>query len=368
MTDTRALGDYFERYSQASFGDEPNYVAVCAAVAHSPEVLALVAAHPARSHQPNMLLAAVHDLLLAGVEHPLATFYWPESGRSVSGSGTAGTGGVGAAFVDFVLANAEGVNERLATRFTQTNEAGRAALLAPLLDAASRSGTVGSLAWIDLGASAGLNLNLDRFRLDYRQGGAEGSGADGRTLTIGPADEDPMITATVRAGFDRVTAQCPTIGWRCGVDRSPLDVTDPADARWLRACLWPSANERRDRLDRAIRVFEAHPPTLLAADAADGLAQAISQAPADSHVVVSTTWVWYYLDEPTRSAVTAIMADAGRPVTWVLLEGQGVVDRLPASEPAPVEAASVLGVVTFPDATAVQLGWAHPHGAWLSLG
>ena len=61
----------------------------------------------------------------------------------------------------------------LGTRRIQTNDCGRSALIAPALTwAASRHPA--PLALVDVGASAGLNLLLDRFRIDYGAYGATG--------------------------------------------------------------------------------------------------------------------------------------------------------------------------------------------------
>ena len=53
----------------------PIYDRVSRTVAASDEVLSLVREAPPRSHQPNVLLAAVHYLLLGGLDHPLAAVY-----------------------------------------------------------------------------------------------------------------------------------------------------------------------------------------------------------------------------------------------------------------------------------------------------
>jgi Uncharacterized protein conserved in bacteria (DUF2332) len=42
-------------------------------------------------------------------------------------------------------------------------------------------------------------------------------------------------------------AGLPTVVWRAGLDLNPLDVTDPADLRWLGALVWPEHTHRRAR-------------------------------------------------------------------------------------------------------------------------
>src|SRR5436190_361975 len=77
-------------------------------------------------------------------------------------------------------------------------------------------------------ASAGLNLGCDRYLLDYGPAG-----------TSGPADAAVRIECTVRGGRPPIAPRLPEIAARLGLDRSPIDLTDERDARWMLACIWP---------------------------------------------------------------------------------------------------------------------------------
>ena len=56
-------------------GYSPIYDRICRTVAESDEVLDLVSEAPPRRHNPVLLLAAVHYLVLGGLDHPLAAVY-----------------------------------------------------------------------------------------------------------------------------------------------------------------------------------------------------------------------------------------------------------------------------------------------------
>jgi Uncharacterized protein conserved in bacteria (DUF2332) len=60
-------------------GYSPLYDHICRTVAESDAVLDLVTEAPPEGHNPVLLLAAVHHLLLGGLEHPLAAVYAGES-------------------------------------------------------------------------------------------------------------------------------------------------------------------------------------------------------------------------------------------------------------------------------------------------
>src|SRR5262245_66496234 len=75
-----ALADVWTWYADNVFSDySPLYARISRAVAASDDVLALLAYAPPQSHQPNLLLAAAHYVLLGGLAHQLAAIYAGES-------------------------------------------------------------------------------------------------------------------------------------------------------------------------------------------------------------------------------------------------------------------------------------------------
>src|SRR4029453_15413530 len=92
-------------------GYSPLYDQICRTVAESDAVLALVSEAPRRGHNPLLLLAAVHFLLLGGLDHPLAAVYAGESDADP-----------GPLFVDLCLQERGAVPHLLATRPVTTNE------------------------------------------------------------------------------------------------------------------------------------------------------------------------------------------------------------------------------------------------------
>ena len=350
-----AAGAAAERLSQAwrDFAEtecgsySPLYAAICHSVAGDPEILALAAAAPPGGQQPNVLLAAVHDLILSGVGHPLADVY----------AGRADPGRAPALFRELCLSQRHDIARMLASRHTQTNEPGRAALLAIGLAAAADSAgePVGLL---DAGCSAGLNLLIDRYRFDY-----------GRAGSVGPADSPVTISCELR-GTAPVPSRLPAIAARLGIDRSPVDVTQADDARWLLACVWPDTG-RLARTAAAIELARQHPPDVIRGDMVADLDAALDTFDPFLPVVVVTTSACGYLSVRQRHAFLAVLQRRARrqPLAWLSVDQPGVIDLVPA---APVisqagGAASVMGLVTFDTGTAAgrSLGPCHIHGAWL---
>ena len=63
-----------------------------------------------------------------------------------------------------------------------------------------------------------------------------------------------MVLEVTTRGAVPVPDAMPAIGGRLGIDRTPIDVTDPIEARWLEACVWPDQADRFHRLRAAIEL------------------------------------------------------------------------------------------------------------------
>jgi len=297
-------------------GVSPAYERLALAVSRDAEILALVGALPPAKQQPNLLFGVVR-FLGGPVEDPVA-------------------------FHDFTLANWPAIEPQMRTRATQTNEAGRCALLLPVLAALPQP-----LALLEVGSSAGLCLYPDRYT--YRYG-------DRTVGSLGPVLE---CAVTGTAPPDRL----PEVAWRAGLDLNPLDVTDPADVAWLEALIWPEHTHRGARLRAAAEVAAADPPLLVRGDLAEDLPALASRAPAGATLVVFHTSVLYQVPGPRRALFTE--AVRGLPGHWIAVEAPGVLPY-PELPPAPDEALhNVLALDGEP------LAWTRGHGqamAWFAGG
>jgi hypothetical protein len=349
MTGTRDdLGPLWEWFGHHQFrGYSPLYERIAEVVARDQPVLDLVRASPPEAHLPPALLGAVHYLLLDGLDHPLADVY---AGRSAADPAPL--------FLEVCHTHRDEVSELLAFRRVQTNDCGRSALIGPGLTwIADRID--GPFALIDVGASAGLNLLCDRYRLDYGDHG-----------TTGPADSPVLVTCDVVAGDPPIADRLPAPVSRVGIDRSPVDLGDPADARWLLACVWPDTG-RLDRTGASIRLAQADLPTVLEGDAADRLPSVLDHLEDGTAAVVVTSWAFAYFSMDQRRLFTELLADASRqrPVAWLSADGAGTVDGVAdpsLTDPSGAQA-HVLGAVLFDDGAAhpTLLALVQQHGGWM---
>lgn len=283
-------------------------------ISADPAVLALIAQLPTDKQQPNLILAA------ARVNGATAVPY--------------------SEFSEQLRENWPAISATALTRRTQTNEAGRAAALLPVL-----ARLPGPLSLIEVGASAGLCLYPDRF--SYRYDAAALDPSDGPS---------PVVLTCTTTGPVPIPDRLPRVVHRAGVDLNPLDAGDKDDQQWLSALVWPGQDERLARLRAACSIAAADPPTIVTGDLNEQIIDLVHGAPHDSTVVVFHSAVLSYLSPRARADFRATVREL--PCHWVSQEGPGVlaslVDRLPARESA--AARLVLALDDEP------LAFAGPHG------
>ena len=308
--DLNALSQAFRKWGEAENvrAQSPLMAHLARVVAEDADLLALAAEVPPNQPKPNLLFSAVHDLVLAGTQHPLAAHYG-------SVGGTLGPAGSDAPFRDFCLKNREAIVATLSTRMVQTQVVKRAVCLLPSFARVFSDGGAAPLVMIEVGCSAGLIMQWDRFHYDYGEG-----------TTWGDPDSALSLTTEVRgSSLPALPAKIP-VEWRRGVDLNPLDPTDPREMRWLRALTWPEDNARRDELGRAISIARATPPTLVRGDAVEVVPALITGAPAGATVCAYAPFSMYQFPPPVLEAFHQALREAShaRPVALLRMDEAGV--------------------------------------------
>ncbi len=343
----------------------PLYAALCAAVANDEALLELMEAAPPAQRRPNLLLAAVHYLLLGGVDHPLAAWYPTVALWRGDAPAPAPKSDPFPAFADLCRTARDDLAAMLATRATQTTEIGRCTGLLPALCVvATRHDR--PLARLDLGTSAGLTLRFDRYAYRYRVGGDV-------QVTAGDPTSPLTLSCELRAG-SLPSLELPMVRWRRGLDQRPADPTVPDTVRWLLACQWPDHLDRFRQAATALTLAAAEPRLveLSTGDLVDDLDTAAAGAPEDSHVCVLHTWVAAYLTPERQQLLAEAVSRLAhtRPVSWLFAENPYEVPGLPlppSPDPEAVRGASALVLVEMEGSGqhAQRLADLHHHGRWL---
>lgn len=291
---------------------------------------------PTRDALPLRLIGGLHALVLAGADAPLAEVF---AGRITDAAEIARR------LADVLRRHDDALYPWLDGP-PQTNEPGRsAALMTGLLSVAARFGP--RLEVLEIGSSAGLNLLIDRYRIDL---GGTATGPEDAPVRIVPDWRGPPPPA--------VPVACVSVR---GCDIAPMDATDPAVERRLAAYIWAEAPERLARVQGAIAMIRERPVDLVAADAADWVEARLAEPQAEGVTrVLMHSVVWQYLPEATAHRIRHAMAAAGaaatraRPLAWVAMEPDRSLGH------------QVIRVRGWPD----DDGWrvvatSHAHGAWI---
>jgi hypothetical protein len=347
VNDGNELPQRFRAFAATAAKRAPLYCHLAERIADDPATSRLLLHAPEQQQLPVLLFACVHWMLLNESDQPLARYY-PNLTADVD------TTDAYPAFREFCANHEQRLAELLGTRSTQTNEVGRCATFVPLLGLVAAE--VGPLALVDVGCSGGLTMLIDRYECRYEPGGVVG-GPSPVVLTCGTRGEVP------------VPEQYPPVAASIGLDRSPIDVTDPDAARWLEACVWPDQPDRFHRLHAAIGLAQVDPPRVRAGDAVEDLAATVDLVSQDGHPVVLNSWVLNYLSEAQRHAYVAELDGLGATsdLSWIYAEMPALVSGVPVPDDPDRAQRTVVTLVRWRDGvrTVEHPADAHPHGFWI---
>ncbi len=244
---------------------------------------AVLAGHesdPTQSALSLRLMGGVHRLVLDRRAPALAVSY-PSVG---------GTGDPDAAWPAFrdVLVEHHDELRQLLLRPPQTNEVGRAAVLAGgLAHVVARRRAPVRL--VEIGASAGLNLRVDRFRVEAGTG-------DG----VGPLDS-PVVLRDAWRGRLPPTGEPPDVVARLGCDPHPVDPTTTEGRLVLTSYVWPDQTARLERLRAAFEVA-GHTPAVVVPESAEAFVRRLELVPGTTTVLWHSI-MWQYLAREEQAAV-----------------------------------------------------------------
>lgn len=297
------LPDQFHLFaSEAKASGSPLYGLAAARAVDDPEILALTENRRTGQPAPNLLFAAVHFELLSGADHPLKDYY-----PSCGGTKRAEEGDAYALFRAFTLERKDRITATVARRVTNTNEVARSAILYPAYDwIAHKTGV--ALQILEIGPSAGLNLNWHRYGYRYKD-------EAGRIVLERGANRALVLPSVLKgAGRPQLAEWMPEVARIRGLELNPVVIADPAERLWLKALIWPERLDRLARLEPALAISARHPPEIVAGNAVHDLPRALSVFDGALPVIVAHTAVTYQFSKEDRAAFQAALAAAARGI------------------------------------------------------
>ena len=224
----------------------------------------------------------------------------------------------------------------------QTNEVRRTlCLLGGFTTVAAETGL--PLRCLEIGASAGLNLNWPAFHYDLGRAGAWG---------------DPASPVRIDGEW---SGPPPPLGpvevvERRGCDIAPVDIRDPLQARRLRAYVWADQRDRLARIEGAIALARTTGLDLVQADAAAWVEATVRPVPGTATVLYHSV-MWQYMPAVIQGRIEAHMAAMAAqatpdaPLAWLSMEM------------VPGDALMAVTLRLWPKGGQRRLARVHPHGA-----
>jgi len=298
---THSLTDQFRWQARHCLPGSPLYAALLGAMAEDLAAGGVTAAvmeryrdDPPTSVPPLRLMGALHRMVLERRAPELA-LHFPSVG------GTASVRNAWPAAQRLLTRHTEDLAD-LAGRPVQTNDVGRcAALVGALLVIGQRTGL--PIRLFDIGASAGLNLNVDRYAY----------AVDNRTL--GRPDSSLRLQSPWRNYPAADLGRPLDIVERAGCDPFPLDPGTAEGRLTLTSYVWADWTERLERLRAALVIAAEHPTTVETSRAAPWLAHRLGWPRTGSVTVVWHSVVWQYITLAERADIDALFAAAGDRAT-----------------------------------------------------
>jgi hypothetical protein len=283
------------------------------------------------------MMGAVHRLALQGQVPELARFY-PSCG---------GTAALEPAWKAFRRTIAEQMPylRPLLLRPVQTNEIGRCGpLLGGFLLIAHRTRL--PLRLLEIGASAGLNLQWDQYRYTW-PGGAWGN------------PHSPIALHSVFTSDGAPPLGDVTVAERRGCDPAPLDPSLPECRLTLRSFVWADQLERMRNLEQAMEVAGRSQLRVERAGATEWLNSRLSEPAGRVATVLFHSIVWQYINRQERKDLLDLIQEKGSratadsPFAWLRME--------PGEKSAEVKLAIFPG---FEDRIIATAGYHRPNTHW----
>lgn len=221
-------------------------------------------------------MAAVHSLLLKGNKHKLSLYYPSLVDKPQPPTESFPH------FKDFCLTYRDQIIPILKEKLVQTNEVRRCGYLYPCFSYAYDK-VKKPLALIEIGTSAGFQLLWDKYSYSYHSKEVYGDKKSIVHIQSEMKGENKPPLAEVS----------PPVARRYGLDLHIKDLSNPEDALWLNALIWPEHHERRMLFKQAVNcVLENKDElTLIEGDGVQLFPNLIEQIPHDLAICIFHTHV-----------------------------------------------------------------------------
>lgn len=197
----------------------------------------------------------------------------------------------------------------------------------------------------ELGASAGLNLQWDRYRFDL---GARTGGSANSAVHIAPEWRGNPAPAGDVAVLSRA-----------GCDLNPVDAADQSERLRMLSYIWADQSDRLERTAHALDIVAREGLRVEKADAIEWLGQRLASPHTGAVNVVYHTIAWQYFPSALQEKGAVLIAAAGAratpdaPLAHLSLEADGKPDG------------AALTLQIWPTGEKREIGRGDFHGRWV---
>ncbi len=285
---------------------------------------------------PLRLCAALHELTIRGKAPDLANLYPPHHGEP---DHTRLHERLAAA----ITQHTTHICQRL-TRAPQTNVIGRASALYAGLKYIAQSCDL-PIVVSELGASAGLNLQLDHY---HYQLGEQTCGMQSSDVGLNPewhGEQAPIAE--------------PVVAERAGCDLYPFDLTQDQEQSRLLSYIWADQTERLEATRTALSIRARSSGNVDVGDAATWLEDRLSFTRKDQAHVIMHSIAWQYFSDADKQKARSVIHQAARGSTTsapVFLLGMEADGKHPGC---------ALTLSCWPQYIMLELARVDFHGRWI---
>ncbi|GAA3983835.1 DUF2332 domain-containing protein [Mucilaginibacter dorajii] len=256
---------------------------------------------------PNIFFASVHYLLLKNSKNELASYYPSIQRKQVSEIPFA-------IFKSFCLESEDEIKKIISTRIVQTNVINRCAYLMPIFSKIiadeNRPTTI-----IDIGTSAGLTLNFDKYEYWYNDQKIFG---DSKVI-----NKSTIIESAIPEIYN---ISQPIL--KIGIDQNIIDLTEKDEILWLKALVWTDQLERFVAIDEALKLDELKNIKFIRADTILNFEREILKADSNQNLIVYSTHVLYQFTQEQKADFYAMLERVGQERDFYFLSVEGIKNLL----------------------------------------
>jgi len=289
-TATQKLKDWFKRFADKECkGVSSLYFNLSNKIANDDKLIKIASFCKKRQPMPNLFLASIHYLLLNKPSEELSKYY-PSITTDYKQDLPFEM------FKEFCLRNAAEIIALEQSKIVQTNALNRSAYIMPILSNLFDSVKINL---IDIGTSAGLTLNLDKYAYYYDNEYVTGEGL-------------VKIRSAIKEGELPNFKQILTINNKIGIDQNPLDLKIKENADWLKALIWADKVERIEKIEQAIKIARQENIQFEKASSIDKFEEIIYSQKVDVPLVIYHTHTLYQFTQEKRNEFWNLIDNIGR--------------------------------------------------------